>query len=56
MIPDIPVLSCYFKEIWYFDNRNNLILKEKYKDIKFDKILIELNNNPLSFYIDTNLK
>ncbi len=56
MIPDIPVLSCYFKEIWYFDNRNNLTLKEKYKDIKFDKILIELNNNPLSFYIDTNLK
>lgn len=21
MIPDIPVLACYFREVWYFDNR-----------------------------------
>lgn len=22
LIPDIPVLACYFKEVWYFDNRD----------------------------------
>lgn len=40
MIPDIAILCCYFKEVWYFDNRQRLMLSEKYKNIYFDYVLI----------------
>lgn len=54
MIPDIAVLCCYFKEVWYFDNRQRLLLSEKYKNIYFDYVLIQLNNNKIDFYINQN--
>lgn len=54
MIPDIPILSCYFKEIFYFDNRYKKQLQNTYKDVLFTDILIELNNNNISFYLNQN--
>lgn len=66
IIPCISVLACYYKEVWYFDNRTgkegNVIDKEKtisyeetYKDVEFDDVLIELYSNPLNWYTEINL-
>ena len=54
MIPVVPILSCFFKEIWYFDNRKQLILHDKWKEVEFSDVLIELNNNPLEKYVNVN--
>lgn len=56
MIPDIPILSCYFKEIWYMDNRNNLTLSNKYKDINFTDVLVEIGRTEQSDYLDKNFR
>lgn len=56
MIPDIPPIACYFKEVWYMDNRDNGRFSEMYKDIEFTDVIFELNNNAISFYRDLNLK
>lgn len=42
LVPDIGFLCCFFKEVWYLDNRHKLPLYEKFKDINFDKVLIEM--------------
>ena len=54
MIPDIPVLCCYYKEVWYFDNRYRVKLCDKFKDINFDQVLIQLNNNSITKYLNEN--
>ena len=54
MIPDIAVLSCFFKEIWYLDNRDGLKLSNYWKDIDFSSVLIELNEASLEQYICKN--
>ena len=56
MIPDIPILSCYFKEIWYMDNRNNLTLSNKYKDINFTDVLVKIGRTEQSDYLDKNFR
>ena len=56
MIPDIATLACYFRELWYMDNRTNKSFSELYKDICFTDVLVALNNNAESFYLDLNLK
>lgn len=56
MIPNISVLSCYFNEIWYFDNRNGLSLYDKWKDIYFTDILIEIGCTGQDDYIVKNLR
>lgn len=56
MIPDIPILSCYFKEIWYFDNRNNLVLSDKYKNVFFTDVLVEVGRTEQSDYVDKNFR
>jgi hypothetical protein len=56
MIPDISFLSCFFKEIWYFDNRQKLPLFDKCKKTKFTDVLIELNHLPIEEYVNTNFK
>ena len=56
MIPDVPVLACYYKEVWYFDNRFDRKLHDEWKDVDFDDVLIELNGNYLWFYTDVNLR
>lgn len=66
IIPCISILACYYKEVWYFDNRtgkkNNIIdenktikYSDKYKDTIFDDVLIELYSNPLEWYTKINL-
>lgn len=55
MIPEIPFLSCFFNEVWYMDNRGDMHLANKYKDIDFSDVLIELNCNVMEKYIVTNL-
>jgi hypothetical protein len=54
MIPDISFLSCFFKEIFYFDNRNGLNLSHTWKDTTFTDALIELNCVPLQDYTEIN--
>ena len=56
MIPDLSVLSCYFKEIWYFDNRDEIALMDKWKNVIFTDVLVEMNNNIQTQYLDLNFK
>lgn len=56
MIPDIPWLACFFKEVWYFDNRGEKCFKSLYEPVVFSDVLIELNANDLSKYTVTNIK
>lgn len=66
IIPSISILACYYKEVWYFDNRTgkegNFINKENttkysdnFKDVIFDDVLIELYSNPIEWYTEINL-
>ena len=66
MVPTIPVLSNYYKEIWYFDNRtgkhdniinreNTIKFCENFKNVFFDDVLIELYTNPIWWYTEINL-
>lgn len=52
MIPDIAHLACYFRELWFMDNRNNSSFSRLYEEIRFTDVLFELNNNAESFYLD----
>lgn len=54
MIPDIPFLSCFFKEIWYFDNRKKIDLSDKWENEEFTDVLVEMNHLPISEYTETN--
>ena len=56
MIPDIAFLSCFFKEVWYFDNRENGINKEKYKDYNFTDAIVELGCGTYNDYTFKNFK
>lgn len=56
MIPDIPWLACFFKEVWYFDNRGNNSFKGLFEPVSFSDVLIELNANDLGKYTTTNMK
>jgi hypothetical protein len=56
MIPDIGFLSCFFKEVWYFDNRNCLNLSDLYRDVEFTDVLIGLNQADMWAYLIRNLK
>ena len=56
MIPDIAPLAYHFRELWYMDNRTNKSFAELYKDTCFTDVLVELNNNAESFYLDLNFK
>lgn len=67
IIPDIAILACYFKEVWYLDNRSGKVdnttidikktisIQDKYKDVVFSDILISLYSNPLWWYTEVNL-
>ena len=54
LIPIVSFLACFFKEIWYFDNRKKLKLSDKWKNINFTDVLIELNNKKQEVYFNTN--
>ena len=56
MIPIIPVLACYFKEIWALDNRSR---QEFIKDINIDEVtdvLIAGGFNTEGKYLNDNFK
>ncbi len=54
LIPDIPFLSCFFKEVWFFDNREKNILKDKYNEYDFSDVLIELGYGTYNDYMVKN--
>ena len=56
MIPDVSFLSCFFKEVWYFDNRDKLRLSKEYLNNDFTDVLIELNHLDIKEYLETNFK
>ena len=56
MIPIVSALSCYFKEVWYIDNRKNIVNSNNWKDVNFTKVLVELYDKPLDYYINQNFK
>lgn len=56
MILDIPFLSCFFKEVWYFDNRKKKTLSNKWINENFTDVLIEVGHLPLTDYTELNFK
>lgn len=56
MIPDIAFLSCFFKEVWYFDNRENDINSEKYKGCNFTDAIVGLGCGTYNDYMIKNFK
>lgn len=56
IIPDMSFLSCFFKEIWYFDNRKNKNLSDKWKHEKFSDVIIEMCHLPITDYTELNFK
>ena len=56
MIPDISFLSCFFQEVWYFDNRKKKTLSNNWVNENFTDVLIEVGHLPLTDYTELNFK
>jgi hypothetical protein len=56
LIPIISFLSCFFKEIWYIDNRTGIKLADKWADTKFTDVLVEFNNREKTDYTNKNFQ
>ena len=56
MIPHITTLTTYFKEVWYMDNRSAMYFQNKYLEIDFSHVLVELNCNSLAKYVHWNFQ
>jgi hypothetical protein len=56
LIPVISFLSCFFKEIWYFDNRDDKVLSDKWRNVEFTDVIIEMNWTETWTYLDRNFK
>lgn len=47
LIPAVPILARYYKEVIYLDNRDGKSYKDYYQDILFDDVIIQLyEDNP----------
>ena len=55
MIPIMPVLACYFKEIWHLDNRGNKKIVENIDVDKISDVIIVGGFNNEEKYTITNL-
>ena len=55
-IPDIAFLSCYFKEVWYMDNRNHLSLSAEWKNTHFTDCIVEINCSNTGRYTVDNFQ
>jgi len=55
MIPSIPILSCYFRQIVILDNRINKCIFEDIKDIEFTDVLFAIGYEGLEKYVRRNL-
>lgn len=56
LIPIVPFLSSFFKEIWYFDNRDDKAFSDKWRNIKFTDVIVEMNWTETWTYMDRNFK
>lgn len=56
MIPDIMPMSAYFREIWYFDNRDGLSHIGPAMDMNFDRVLVEVGAAGEGKYTSGNLR
>lgn len=53
LIPDVGFLCCFYKEVWYLDNRSGGVKMSNYlKDAYFDDVLVQLNAQDGSFYLE----
>lgn len=56
MIPIIPILCCYFKEVVYMDNRDGKSHKDYYEGKYFDSVILQFyDGNTANKVIETNL-
>lgn len=55
MIPIIPVLACYFKEVWYLDNRDGVSHTQGLDELDVTDILIAGGYEEENKYLETNL-
>lgn len=56
LIPDIPVLSCYFKTIYYFDNRTNTSFINRLMNETVIDVLFAIGAAGPKKYLEHNLK
>ena len=56
LIPIVPFLSSFFKEIWYFDNRDDKAFSDKWGSVNFTDVIIEMNWTETWTYLDRNFK
>jgi hypothetical protein len=56
MIPDVPVLCCYFKEVWAFDNRDGKSTIGQLAGVSVTDVLIVAGYNALNKYVSVNLQ
>jgi len=57
MIPAIPILACYYKEVVYMDNRSENSYKKYYENVIFDDVIFQmLEGKNIKKYLIDNLK
>lgn len=56
MIPIISIIACYFKEVIYLDNGSQKSLKQYIEEFNPTDVLIELNADVVSHYLERNFK
>ena len=57
IIPAIPILACYYKEVTYLDNRDGGSYKQYFENKVFDEIIVQLNeSNTVNKPLIDNLK
>lgn len=56
-IPILPILSCYFKEVVFMDNRDGKSHKDYYENEIFDYVIVELwEGHPITKQLGINLQ
>ena len=57
VIPDVPVLACLFKEVWYFDNRDHLSHIVNFRDVEGEgSVVFQVGFAFLNKYCVDNLR
>lgn len=52
LIPSIAFLCCFYKEVWYIDNRDSINIYTHFENIYFDDVLIQFFSQDRSFYLE----
>lgn len=54
LLPEIALLACFFKEVWYLDKRyGNFSAKELFKNIEFTHVLFEVGGSSFSMILNS---